>query len=41
MVVTKMAVQLSGDRRVVDEAVAGQFMAALQAYLNNPVLLVS
>ncbi len=41
VVVTKMAVQLSGDRRVVDEAVAGQFMAALQAYLNNPVLLVS
>ena len=41
VVVTKMAVQLSGDRRVVDEVVAGQFMAALQAYLNNPVLLVS
>jgi len=41
VVVTKMAVQLSGDRRVVDEVVAGQFMAALQAYLNNPVLLLS
>jgi pyruvate dehydrogenase E2 component (dihydrolipoamide acetyltransferase) len=41
VVVTKMSVQLSGDRRVVDEAIAGQFLAALQAYLNNPVLLMT
>jgi pyruvate dehydrogenase E2 component (dihydrolipoamide acetyltransferase) len=33
---TTMTVQLSGDRRVVDEALAGQFLQVFQSYLNNP-----
>jgi pyruvate dehydrogenase E2 component (dihydrolipoamide acetyltransferase) len=37
---TTMTVQLSSDRRVVDEATAGQFLQAFRAYLSNPTLLL-
>jgi pyruvate dehydrogenase E2 component (dihydrolipoamide acetyltransferase) len=39
-VTTTMTVQLSSDRRVVDEATAGQFLQAFRAYLSNPTLLL-
>jgi pyruvate dehydrogenase E2 component (dihydrolipoamide acetyltransferase) len=39
-VTTTMTVQLSSDRRVVDEATAGQFLQAFRAYLGNPTLLL-
>lgn len=35
-VVTSLAVQLSADRRVVDEATAGQFLQVFRAYINDP-----
>jgi pyruvate dehydrogenase E2 component (dihydrolipoamide acetyltransferase) len=35
-VVTVMTVQLSGDRRVVDEAIAAQFLQVFRSYLSNP-----
>lgn len=35
-VVTIVTVQLSGDRRVVDEALASQFLKVFQSYLSNP-----
>lgn len=35
-----MGVQLSCDRRVVDEAMAGQYLQVLQAYLSSPNLLL-
>jgi len=35
-----MSVQLSSDRRIVDEAVAGQFLSAFQSYMNDPELLM-
>ncbi len=34
--VTTMTVQLSSDRRVVDEATAAQFLQVFQKYLSNP-----
>lgn len=34
--VTTVSVQLSSDRRVVDEAIAGQFLQVFQKYLSNP-----
>ena len=37
---SKMTVQLSSDRRVVDEALAGQFMQVLGGYLSQPQMLV-
>eukprot|EP00602_Paraphysomonas_sp_CaronLab_P001968 CAMPEP_0185021026 /NCGR_PEP_ID=MMETSP1103-20130426/3688_1 /TAXON_ID=36769 /ORGANISM="Paraphysomonas bandaiensis, Strain Caron Lab Isolate" /LENGTH=433 /DNA_ID=CAMNT_0027552299 /DNA_START=261 /DNA_END=1559 /DNA_ORIENTATION=+ len=39
-VVTTMTVQMSSDRRVVDEATASQFLQAFQYYLSNPTLLM-
>ena len=36
VVVTTMTAQLSGDRRVVDEALAAQFLQAFSSYLNDP-----
>ncbi|CAE7842930.1 Pdhx, partial [Symbiodinium sp. KB8] len=39
--ITNMAVQLSGDRRVVDESVAGQFIATFKHYMLNPLLLMA
>ena len=35
-VVTTVTVQLSGDRRVVDEALAAQFLQVFRNYLSNP-----
>ena len=35
-VVTTVTVQLSGDRRVVDEALAAQFLQVFRSYLSNP-----
>lgn len=35
-IVTTVTVQLSADRRVVDEALAGQFLEVFQGYLSNP-----
>lgn len=40
-VATKMSVQLSADRRVVDEATAGRFLQAFRAYCEQPALLVA
>jgi pyruvate dehydrogenase E2 component (dihydrolipoamide acetyltransferase) len=37
---TIMTARLSADRRVVDEAVAGQFVQALRHYINTPELLL-
>jgi len=39
-VVTTVTVQLSADRRVVDEAVASQFLQVFQGYLSNPVTML-
>jgi pyruvate dehydrogenase E2 component (dihydrolipoamide acetyltransferase) len=39
-IVTTMTVQLSSDRRVVDEATAAQFLQVFQYYLSNPKLIV-
>jgi pyruvate dehydrogenase complex dihydrolipoamide acetyltransferase long form len=36
----KMTVQLSSDRRVVDDALAGQFMQVLGGYLSEPQMLI-
>lgn len=36
---TRMTVQLSADRRVMDEAVAAQFLQVLRGYLHTPILL--
>lgn len=33
---TTVTVQLSGDRRVVDEALAAQFLQVFQGYFSNP-----
>ena len=33
---TTMRVSLSADRRVVDEATAGQYLQALKEYIANP-----
>ena len=38
-VVTTVTVQLSGDRRVVDEALAAQFLQVFKSYFSNPKLL--
>lgn len=35
-IVTTVTVQLSADRRVVDEALAGQYLEVFQGYLSNP-----
>ena len=35
-VVTTVTVQLSGDRRVVDEAMAAQFLEVFRGYFSNP-----
>jgi pyruvate dehydrogenase E2 component (dihydrolipoamide acetyltransferase) len=35
-VVTTVTVQLSADRRVVDEAIAAQYLQVFQSYLSNP-----
>lgn len=40
-VATVMAVTLSSDARVVDAAVAGQFLQAFRHYVQNPALLVA
>ena len=39
-VATTMTVQLSSDRRVVDEATASQFLQAFRYYLSNPKLVI-
>lgn len=39
-VAMKMTARLSADRRVVDEATAGLFMAAFREYMNKPELLL-
>lgn len=39
-VATVMTVQLSADRRVVDEALAAQFLQLFRAYFNNPNALL-
>jgi len=39
-VVTTVTVQLSGDRRVVDEGTASQFLQVFQSYLSNPKTMV-
>ena len=36
----RMSIGLSGDHRVVDGAVAAQFLAALRRLLENPALLL-
>ena len=38
-IVTTVTVQLSGDRRVVDEALAAQFLQVFKSYFSNPKLL--
>jgi pyruvate/2-oxoglutarate dehydrogenase complex dihydrolipoamide acyltransferase (E2) component len=40
-IATVMAVQLSSDARVVDPAIAGQFLQAFRHYIQNPALLVA
>jgi pyruvate dehydrogenase E2 component (dihydrolipoamide acetyltransferase) len=40
-VATMMTVQLSADARVVDPAIAGQYLAAVRHYVENPKLLVA
>ena len=37
---TIMTVQLSSDRRVVDEGVAALYMQVLRKYINNPKLML-
>ena len=39
-VATIMTVQLSSDRRVVDEGIAGLYMQVLRKYINNPKLML-
>lgn len=39
--VTQMSVQLSGDRRVVDDHIAAQFLQAFRQYIENPLLLIA
>mmetsp|Transcript_6201 Transcript_6201/g.5541 ORF Transcript_6201/g.5541 Transcript_6201/m.5541 type:complete len:329 (-) Transcript_6201:3679-4665(-) len=39
-VVTTVTVQLSGDRRVIDESIASQFLQVFQSYLSNPKTLL-
>ena len=39
-VATTVTVQLSGDRRVVDEALAAQFLQAFRGYLSNPAAMM-
>ncbi|TDH71684.1 hypothetical protein CCR75_009348 [Bremia lactucae] len=39
-IATLMNVTLSSDRRVVDDVIAGQFLQAFKAYMENPELLV-
>lgn len=39
-VVTTMTVQLSADRRVMDEALAAQYLQAFRVYLSNPTNLL-
>ena len=39
-VATIMTSRLSCDRRVVDEAIAAQYLQAFQAYMNKPQLLM-
>jgi len=39
-VATRMSLQLSSDARVVEGHIAGQFLQALRAYLEDPTLLV-
>ena len=39
-IVTTMTVQLSSDRRVVDEAIAALFCQVFRNYLNNPKLIM-
>ena len=39
-VATTMTVQLSSDRRVVDEAIAAQYCQVFQYYLSNPKLIL-
>jgi len=39
-VVTTMTVQLSADRRVIDEALAAQYLQAFRVYLSNPTNLL-
>lgn len=38
---TAMSVQISADRRVVDDVVAGQLLAAFKAYMDEPALLLA
>ena len=37
---TVMTVQMSSDRRVVDDALAGQYLQVFRAYMEQPELLV-
>jgi len=37
--VTRMTVQLSGDRRVIDEAVAAQFLQVFREYIHMPLMM--
>eukprot|EP01035_Chromulina_nebulosa_P018827 gene18827-24606_t len=39
-VVTTVTVQLSGDRRVIDESIASQFLQVFQSYLSKPKSLL-
>lgn len=39
-IVTTVTVQLSGDRRVVDEALAAQFLQVFRSYLSNPKSMI-
>ena len=36
-VVTSLTVQLSGDRRIVDEAVAALYLQVFREYVSNPM----
>lgn len=40
VVQTNMTVQLSADRRVVDDFIAGQFLAAFRSYIANPFTML-
>lgn len=39
-IVTKMTVQLSADRRVIDEAIAAEYLSVFSRYLSNPQFLL-
>ena len=40
VVVTNMAVQMSSDRRVVDEATAALFLQSFRNYVENPQSMI-